>query len=153
MHPVNDTKESLPPYNVFAEQEKAFFKRDSASAGGNYYDQPRSVTPTPGHQRPTSSSSSPTVIPASPQASLTASGARQGYTHVPPYRAAAPVQPNPNPTASNQFGVLVPGWGSTPDARASSSSAFDSQDVMQFVPVATKGSGAPGRGPTKRKKA
>lgn len=152
MHPISDVGEARPTYNVFAEQEKAFFKRGSGAGGTNYYEQSQGVTSIPGQQkRPSSSSSSPST---STNASPTSSASRPTYTTMPPYRAAAPVQPNPNPTASNQFGVLVPGWTSAQDpGPLSSSTGSDTQDAMQFVPVATKGSGAPGRGPTKRKKA
>lgn len=80
------------------------------------------------------------------------------YDNVPPYRATSSASGNEiepmSSRTSNQFGVLVPGWGySTGGSRdVTHLGQTEGGASMQFVPVITKGTGAPGRGPTKRKK-
>ncbi|KAG9046242.1 hypothetical protein FS837_004803 [Tulasnella sp. UAMH 9824] len=165
LHPTNETSasSSLSAYNVFSEQEKAFFKRSEAQrqiSGGNN-DKEVNIAPT---------SEGPSVFVKS-SAEILASGApkpshdRDGplksplkYDNVPPYRAISSASGSEleqqDSRTSNQFGVLVPGWGY--GTGGSGDVPYPGQTEggagMQFVPVITKGTGAPGRGPTKRKK-
>lgn len=171
LHPLNGPNASrmMPTYNVFAEQEKAFFKR----TGVPQYEAARVQASSPA-----SSVSSTTSMYSSPQPSPTSANYPQGisspavqrpttissssssskYNTVPQYRTAtssssSSSRSQANAGPSNQFGVLVPGWGAQQDRAGVPARNGSSTAGMQFVPVATKGSGAPGRGPTKRKKA
>ncbi|KAG8902548.1 hypothetical protein FRC00_003436 [Tulasnella sp. 408] len=165
LHPTNETSasSSLSTYNVFSEQEKAFFKRSEAqrqTSGANPDKKVNIVSTSEGSSVVVKSSAevlaselskSSCDRDAPPKSPLK-------YDNVPPYRATSSTSGNEleqmGSRTSNQFGVLVPGWGY---------STGGSHDVphlgqteggasMQFVPVITKGTGAPGRGPTKRKK-
>ncbi|KIO21099.1 hypothetical protein M407DRAFT_219189 [Tulasnella calospora MUT 4182] len=168
LHPVDGagTSSSLSTYNVFSEQEKAFFKRserlqqlpiDTRNKDATILSTPEALPKSmkPAAEVPTWGLSQPTYNADPPPKSSFK------YDNIPPYRATPSIRGDESTQLgerpSNQFGVLVPGWGSSTSMDGSSGSVFDVGETrsgagMQFVPVVTKGSGAPGRGPTKRKK-
>ncbi|KAG9016570.1 hypothetical protein FRB90_003009 [Tulasnella sp. 427] len=159
LHPTSDPhpNPSLSPSTcVFSEQEKAFFKRSEAlqqtSSLNRNKEAPLLVSPD--------GPASPAMIaqPRAPHPSRSGdvpSTSSFKYDNIPPYRATT--SSNRDDSAreanrnSNQFGVLVPGWGDGVEASRDGPSDNGGAS-MQFVPVITKGTGAPGRGPTKRKK-
>lgn len=163
LHPTNETSasSSLSAYNVFSEQEKAFFKRSEAQrqiSGGN---NDKQVNIAPKSEAPSVVVKSSAEIlapgPPNPDHDRDAPPKSLKYDNVPPYRATSSASGNEfkqqGSRTSNQFGVLVPGWGygtGSPDVPYPGQT--EGAAGMQFVPVITKGTGAPGRGPTKRKK-
>lgn len=165
LHPTNETSTSSSPstYNVFSEQEKAFFKRSEALQqlpGGN---RSQEATVTSTSEGVPKCMKSPAEAPIwgfskSNYSADTPSKSSLKYDNIPPYRATTSANGDEvqqsGDGSSNQFGVLVPGWGpSTSGGRGGVSDLETKAGAsMQFVPVITKGTGAPGRGPTKRKK-
>ncbi|KAG8933692.1 hypothetical protein FRC01_007622 [Tulasnella sp. 417] len=165
LHPVDGagTSSGVSTYNVFSEQEKAFFKRSESLLQITSGSRSNATVPPTSEALPASTKPAPDVpgwglsqgtcnADVPPKSSFK-------YDNIPPYRATPPIKDGENiqrgDRGSNQFGVLVPGWGPSMDgSRGNLSDIGETRSGagMQFVPVVTKGSGAPGRGPTKRKK-